>query len=473
MTIGTQQYAYLADHSYGRDADGHAVNLKSMIGKETEIGGVAYKVLAYADKPSGYQGAVYQRVDTGEIVVAHRGTEFDRQKWEDLIKTDGRMVVGRNNDQASDAIDLTRQALGLAKDYGERTGTTPPQVTVTGHSLGGTLAQISAHYFDLKGEAFNPYGAASLNLRNPATGEIYRLPEGGKSFVNHVMAADLVSSASPQYGQVQVYAEKREIDALKKYGYENNRSVLDLRNEISAGVSTMKSGSHDMHNFLPWDANHRADKSILASPEARRLAEQYDPMIDKYRSDIRLDRAGITLMSSSGLDVLRDAKQAFRDPLPPGEPARRENARNEHRGASHGNHVPEVMLDMRNPAHPANGKYQQAYAGVTDIDRSMGRTPDMASERLAASLTAASAGMSSIGRVGLSNDGSKAFALEASTAPMEARQRAHVDVASAVQRPVEGSTADWQAATHRLAQESMREQSPERNSPTVQGPVMT
>jgi putative lipase involved disintegration of autophagic bodies len=40
-----------------------------------------------------------------------------------------------------------------------------PQVTVTGHSLGGALAQITSHHFNVKGETFNAYGAVSLSYR--------------------------------------------------------------------------------------------------------------------------------------------------------------------------------------------------------------------------------------------------------------------------------------------------------------------
>jgi alpha-beta hydrolase superfamily lysophospholipase len=50
------------------------------------------------------------------------------------------MVLSRTNPQVADAIELTRHALQHAKDrvgdYGQI-----PEVTVTGHSLGGALAQ--------------------------------------------------------------------------------------------------------------------------------------------------------------------------------------------------------------------------------------------------------------------------------------------------------------------------------------------
>lgn len=62
---------------------------------------------------------MYQRVDSGEIVVAHRGTE---QIWKDGVVTDGAMVLSRINPQVDDAIELTRRALAIAKEQGRQPG---------------------------------------------------------------------------------------------------------------------------------------------------------------------------------------------------------------------------------------------------------------------------------------------------------------------------------------------------------------
>ncbi len=97
MPLTSQQYANLADHCYGRNLDGTNVNLKSLIGEKVTIEGVKYQVLEHVDKPSGYQGTIYQRVDTREIVVAHRGTEFGREAIKDGLLADGGMVFGRLN----------------------------------------------------------------------------------------------------------------------------------------------------------------------------------------------------------------------------------------------------------------------------------------------------------------------------------------------------------------------------------------
>lgn len=132
------------------------------VSSDITVGGTKYEVLACRDSGSGYQGIVYLNINTKEVIVAHRGTEFDRQPMLDG-GIDAAMVTARVNAQLTDALALTKQALRLAEERGAG------PVHVTGHSLGGALAQITAHHYNLPGDAFNPYGAAGL---------AYRLPEG-------------------------------------------------------------------------------------------------------------------------------------------------------------------------------------------------------------------------------------------------------------------------------------------------------
>lgn len=310
MSLTSQQYADLSSDSYSNRIPQDLPYV---------INGVSYKVLECVDNPrTGYQGTIYESVDTGEIVVAHRGTEFDRELVKDGLFADGGMVLVRNNLQVDDAIALTRRALGYAENNGLLYGQTPT-VTVTGHSMGGTLAQVTAHHFDLKGEAFNPYGAASLNLR---------IPEGGDSVINHVMAGDVVSAASPHFGQVRIYATQKEIDTLDDKGYENNDSRwFDLRNPFGAAARGID--SHYMDNFQDVDSQGRPDRSVLGDPHSQKLAEQYEPMIDKYRDDVRYIRSGITTVVDvvTVRGVVNNVADTIRGDLRPGEPAELERQR--------------------------------------------------------------------------------------------------------------------------------------------------
>ncbi|MBO8043799.1 hypothetical protein J6396_39745, partial [Pseudomonas aeruginosa] len=135
-------------------------------------------------------------------------------------------------------------------------GVPAPQVTVTGHSLGGALAQITSHHFNVKGETFNAYGAVSLS---------YRIPEGGNTMINHVMASDPVSAASPHFGQVRIYAKPDEIKTLAAIGFSNH-ALRDLIPDRPIIAATSSFGAHKLGNFLD-------EGSVLKHPETQKLAK--------------------------------------------------------------------------------------------------------------------------------------------------------------------------------------------------------
>ncbi|MEB1548159.1 DUF6792 domain-containing protein [Xanthomonas campestris pv. campestris] len=301
MSLSSQEYAALAYDAYQKP---DKVGPTSPI---VDIGGIPCRRLDYVDKPSGYQGVIYERADTGEMVVVHRGSEFDRQPILDGALADGGMVATRHNAQVADAIEYTQRALNYAKEKHVSTGQPTPDVTVAGHSLGGNLAQVTAHHFNLKGQTFDAYGAVSLDRR---------IPEGGGDVVNHVMAGDAVSAASRHYGRVEIYATPNEIATLKRSDYANDNSVLDARDPLSAAVRLGE--SHRMHNFLPVDGTGKPDTSVLEDPSTQQLARQYAPMIDKYRGDVEALRSGQTLYSRGIPGLARDGIDHLRGPLEPG-----------------------------------------------------------------------------------------------------------------------------------------------------------
>jgi hypothetical protein len=307
MTITSQQYAGLADDAY-KD---YPVGVFPP-GREPrfEYEGVEYKILEHVNnRRTGYQGTIYQRADTGEIVVAHRGTEFDKLRSDpvevvrDLLQADGGMVLNRTNLQANDAIALTERAKSYAEQSADYFGGRTPEVTVTGHSLGGILAQISAYRCGVRGETFNPYGAVSL------VG--HRTPEGGDRVVNHVMATDFVSAASPHYGQVRVYAAPMEINRLHAAGYYDNPVIDAVTPNLTLPLAVTSIGSHYMDNFLDVDGK----RSVLGDPAAQRLYEQHARIIDSYREDVGGLRSKITLGFGNPLQNINRGVEQLEDAL--------------------------------------------------------------------------------------------------------------------------------------------------------------
>lgn len=410
MTISTEQDAALAAdayQTYPNDGRKHSIN----------VDGIDFDVVSQRSDPNGYQGTLYRRADTGELVVAHRGTEFDRELVKDGLIADGGMVFVGANSQADSAKRFTQQALEQAKALNLAEGK-EISVTVTGHSLGGTLAQITAYEYGLKGETFDAYGAAGLTRH---------IPEGGQNVVNHVRATDFVSAASRHYGEVRTYATEQDIAALKGHGYANDHRVLtDLRNPfgVALGVGV---AAHYSSNFLP--TNPEGGGSIINAEDAARYAE-YRPMVDKYRNDIHLVHQGLALP--------RNVVHGVADVLGHGREARHGQV---------GGEVEPVSVPM--PGHAdlrLDPMFQQIQGHVARLDASLGRTPDAASERMSASLyaKAVESGMTRVDGVHLSIEGAQSragervFAVQGNPAD-PAHLRTSLSTQEAVQAPVEQS----------------------------------
>ncbi|GGY27197.1 hypothetical protein GCM10008098_20330 [Rhodanobacter panaciterrae] len=267
MSISSSDYALLSQDSY------HDHQLKDKI----TLGGVQYEIQDHVDNPrTGYQGTAYKRLDTGEVVIAHRGTEFDREPVHDG-GIDAGMVLAGVNAQTPDAMAFTRKVLEEAKVDSERSGR-PLSVTVTGHSLGGTLAEITAYECGLHGETFNAYGAASL---------LQGIPRGGHQVIDHVRAGDVVSAASPHFGEEHIYAAQQDINTLSKAGYRDDGGLLTPR----APLKAIDFGAHAIDNFVP---ESKALGHSIISPESEAQYRAHHGMIDRYRSDIMDLRTGLS-----------------------------------------------------------------------------------------------------------------------------------------------------------------------------------
>ncbi|HEY0198833.1 MAG TPA: peptidoglycan-binding domain-containing protein [Rhodanobacter sp.] len=100
-----------------------------------------------------------------------------------------------------------------------------------------------------------------------------------------------------------------------------------------------------------------------------------------------------------------------------------------------------VIPNLADPKNPDHALYEQALTGVHKIDANQGRKPDQQSDQLAAGLVVAAKreGMTKIDNVVLSEDGSRAFAVQGKLdSPL--RQIAHVQTAEAVNTPIDKSS---------------------------------
>ena len=333
-----------------------------------------YEVIKTFSHESGYQGVLYQNLVTGDLVLAHRGTEFGRQPVRDGVIADLGMVVTGFNSQVGAARRATEAALDYAKDKAKDCG--PLQLTITGHSLGGVLAQDGGHRYGLHTETFDAYGAAGLvaDLR-PDVGHI----------VNHVRATDFVSAASRHVGEVRIYAAQQDVEALQRAGYANDgRRWSDLRNPLQV-MASVGIKAHYSSNFLP-DNDLDIGGSIINMQNQQRYL-QYQPMFDKYRADaatlhnvLALPRNVLDTVTDhvrhavSGRPLERDAAELVTSACPAPQPAVPLDA--------------DLLARERRQAEKDTPLYRQIEAGVGQLEAGLGRVPDEASARVVACLYA-------------------------------------------------------------------------------------
>lgn len=126
------------------------------------------------------------------------------------------------------------------------------------------------------------------------------------------------------------------------------------------------------------------------------------------------------------------------------------------------------QLGLDDRRHSGNAMYTQALENVNALDAQFGRTPDQLSIQFAGSLATAAhrRGMTRIDEVALSEDGSRAFAIQNRTSP-PTTQVAEVDVAQSVARPLQQSSAEFQVISQ---QQSSLQADKQQTQPPRQAP---
>jgi hypothetical protein len=99
-------------------------------------------------------------------------------------------------------------------------------------------------------------------------------------------------------------------------------------------------------------------------------------------------------------------------------------------------------MALDHPQHPGNPLFQQAFTGVGQLDNAQGRSTDSLSYNLsgALALAAKKGGLERIDRVVLSDDASRAFAVQEG---MPLQRFVDVGVMTSINTPLAQSSADW------------------------------
>lgn len=158
---------------------------------------VVSEVSPVNDAASGFQAVAYRHDTTGQIWVAFRGTDDAKDAAADL-QLGAKQYVG-----GVPGPDVFQRQVDLAHEFTSKLQSQFPDqdLRLTGHSLGGGLAQIEAARSNLAAETFNAPGVKSyLESQYPEASHASRI-------VNHMRDSDVVSKHDDHIGQVNVYED--------------------------------------------------------------------------------------------------------------------------------------------------------------------------------------------------------------------------------------------------------------------------
>ncbi len=176
----------------------------------------------FHDSASGFDAALYKNKKTGTIVIAYRGTE--KTHWNDW-STDFQQAAGKPTDQYDEATEL---ASTVKASY-----PADQSVEITGHSLGGGLAQVASAVTGYPATTFN---AAGIN--NATFPQYDTLPSNVRA-QNYTVQGEVLTTGQrslpiPEASGEQITLEARDangnllpVDPIGRHGMDSVQQSID------------------------------------------------------------------------------------------------------------------------------------------------------------------------------------------------------------------------------------------------------
>ena len=161
---------------------------------------------------NGFEGQIYQKGDN--VIVVYKGTN----QTKDFFNSDIPMGVGYSPKQQEDAHNLFLKAQSMFKNKNVN-------IEVTGHSLGGSMAQIESARTGVKATTFNAYGTGNILKREGFTNkEISTM-----NIKNYGNPKDYVFVSNIEDQPGRTYATNTTLDNNKIYSVNRDYSLTHLK----------------------------------------------------------------------------------------------------------------------------------------------------------------------------------------------------------------------------------------------------
>ncbi len=199
-------HGLLSKHAYKNSLEGDSVTLDPNI--DVHLKNWRVEKIYNDTQNSGYYGVIYVNDKTHQVVLANRGTEdiikglFSKNSdW----KTNLEEILGQKiGDQQARNYQATGEAINIAKNKGYR-------LSLTGHSLGAWLAELSAFYShayfecrNIKAVTFDSPGTVPMmeKLQSNIRGKDTRIELEDIEIVTYLAQPNPANCCNPHVGRV-------------------------------------------------------------------------------------------------------------------------------------------------------------------------------------------------------------------------------------------------------------------------------
>lgn len=253
----------------------------------------------FYDKDTGSSGTAFKDKDTGEVILAYTGTNPDNDKWNDAVKTDfGRIALGLGNGHVDPARKFYEE---IRAEYGD-------DIILTGHSLGGNLAQWIALYYNVqKTIVYNP---APLYI--PPEQIVAGSMAPGLERVLNQVGLSLKDAIATPLGYIkdeakQLFGIKTEKDEIEKLKEIFTGRVIRIQSEADVlnNVSDYLKGEYLGVEHILKNSGWHLLGNILNSEELKEELERITGQLYKIKPNIDIDGDGKIDVKLGELDLKR------------------------------------------------------------------------------------------------------------------------------------------------------------------------
>ena len=245
----------------------------------------------FYDKNTGSSGTAFKDKDTGGVILAYTGTNLKSNLWNDGIKTDfGRIALGLGNGHVDPARKFYEK---IRAEYGD-------DIILTGHSLGGNLAQWIALYYNVQKTII--YNPAPLHISSDNFVDVV------DKLTKDTIIRTFGSLEPAKFVSRQLQPTQEEsLEKIMKLEETFTGQVLRIQSELDVltMVASALKGKYIGREYFLTNAGTHSLSKIIDSKDARKEIEKITNQILFQKVNIDIDGDGKIDVRLGELDLKR------------------------------------------------------------------------------------------------------------------------------------------------------------------------